>query len=129
MRISKEAESRQNSEDALRKNNTIFSTDSQKFNYSLRNVTKENETLTHKLDEADKAIRDAQVRKQELEAQLERSAAELEDLRLRQALEVEEKNKRLALLQQELRELQERLNESNMRANITESKSKDMQTN
>jgi len=55
--------------------------------------------------------------------------ADLEDFRLKQSIENEDKSKRLILLQQELKELQEKASNSNMYKELAESKNKDMQLN
>lgn len=57
------------------------------------------------------------------------ATADLEDFRLKQSIENEDKSKRLILLQQELKELQEKASNSNMYKELAESKNKDMQLN
>lgn len=129
MRIAKEGEARSNAETSLRKNNERFSTDTQKFSYSLRNCSKENEELATKLEQTDAALHGTTNEKRDLEAQLEQRAAELEDLRKRHGIENEEKNRRISMLHQELRELQERVNEQGVRGNMLEAKNKDLGIN
>jgi len=56
LRLSKEVESRQQTEDALKKNNEKFSVDAEKYTSSLKSINKDNEQLALKLQEADKNL-------------------------------------------------------------------------
>lgn len=129
MRITKEGESRQNAENALRKNNENFSNDAQKFSYTLNNVSKEHETLNLKLQENDRNLEKSAQQRQDLQAQLDMKTHELDDLRMKYSLELEEKNKRISLLHQELKDLQERVNEQNVKRSLLESKNRDLSEN
>jgi len=69
--------------------------------------------LLAKLEESEKAIKDANSFKQDLETSLNQSTKELDDFRQKQSLENEDKSKRMQLLQQELKDLQEKSSQTN----------------
>jgi len=56
MRLSKEGDARKQAEDNLRKNNERFSTDQQKFNYSLQNSSKDHDQMIQKLQDSEKQL-------------------------------------------------------------------------
>mmetsp|Transcript_106086 Transcript_106086/g.228555 ORF Transcript_106086/g.228555 Transcript_106086/m.228555 type:complete len:80 (+) Transcript_106086:243-482(+) len=56
LKLTKEGESRTNAENALKKNNERFSTDTDKYTQSLKGVNKDNESLAQKLSDTDKAL-------------------------------------------------------------------------
>jgi len=81
LRLTKEGESRTNAEDALRKNNERFTTDTSKYSNSLRGGSKDNETLALKLQDTDKIIYKANLERKDLESRLQNKTSELEDIR------------------------------------------------
>jgi len=56
LKLTKEAEARSNAEEALKKNNEKFQQDAEKYTISLKNVNKDNEALSQKLQESEKNL-------------------------------------------------------------------------
>lgn len=129
MRLSKEGDAKKQAEDALRKNNERFSYDATKFSTSLKNVNRENEGLGLKMHETEKTIYREETERRELEVKLKALTEELELTRLAFTQQNEEKNRRISLLNAELKELQERFNEQNVRNSVVDSKNGELSEN
>lgn len=129
LRLTKEGESKLNTEDALRKNNDRFTTDTEKYSSSLKNVSKDHETLTTKLSDTEKNVYNETVFKKELESKLHSKTLELEDARRKFSDENEEKSRKIGHLNTELKTLQERFNDQNVKNSLLDSKNQDFQSN
>jgi ABC-type phosphate transport system auxiliary subunit len=129
IQISKVTEAKDNTENALRKNNENFSHDTQKFSTSLKNSERENEFLKNKLTDNEKEVYNANIERTNLESRLNQNQNELDDQNRNYTLENEDKLKRISLLHAELKELQERVDHQNVSNSLLDSKNKDLDHN
>jgi len=96
LRISKESESRLSVESALKKHNEKFFSDTTKFDSSIKEYSKDNETLALKYQEIERTLQQSTIEKREFELRLSTKVKEFEESKTKFQSELEEKNKRIA---------------------------------
>lgn len=126
LRIVKESEAKEAAEQNQRKNTDNFSQDAHKFNLSVQGAEKDNHTMKLKLQEMVQHVNDSSNNKTHTNSRLEQTNQELDEATRHFTLESDEQNRRIGVLHQELKELQDKINNNNHKGSLMGNKIKDL---
>jgi len=101
----------------------------EKYCTNLKGSVSDNESLAIKLQDNDKELYKANMFKREVEMQLQSRNDELEDAKRRFNDDNDEKNSRINQLHQEVKNLQDKLNDNNIKCAMVEGKNHDISGN